>query len=90
MTTTGDVKVMLRETYQHPSQADVVSFPQSRASDFRAYTRRGLLRGEEMDFPEDDDEPEEEEERDGWTEEDEDGEPATVEVNIETEDESFD
>ena len=90
MTTTGDVKVMLRETYQHPSQAEVVSFPQGRASDVRAYTRRGLLRGEEMDFPEDDDEPEEEEERDGWTEEDEDGEPTTVEVNIETEDESFD
>jgi tetratricopeptide (TPR) repeat protein len=90
VTTTGEVKVMLRETYQHPSQAEVVSFPQARTSDFRAYTRRGLLRGEEMDFAEDDDEPEEEEERDGWTEEDEDGEPAAVEVNIETEDEGFD
>jgi tetratricopeptide (TPR) repeat protein len=91
VTTMGEVKVTLRETYQHPSQAEIVSFPQARASDFRAYTRRGLLRGEEMDFSEDDDEaPDDEDERDGWTEEDEDGEPATVDVNIETEDESFD
>jgi tetratricopeptide (TPR) repeat protein len=91
VTTAGEVKVMLRETYQHPSQADIVSFPQSRASDFRAYTRRGLLRGEEMDFPEDDDEVvDEEEERDGWSEDDDDAEPATVDVNIETEDEGFD
>jgi hypothetical protein len=91
VTTTGEVKVMLRETYQHPAQADIVSFPQRRASDFRGYTRPGLLRGEEMEFPEDEDEVvEEEEERDGWSEEDEDGETTTVDVNIETEDESFD
>lgn len=91
VTNFGEVKVMLRETYQHPSLADTVSFPQGRASDFRAYTRRGLLRGDDMEFPEDDDEiPDEDDERDGWSEEDDEGESPAVDVNIETEDESFD
>jgi tetratricopeptide (TPR) repeat protein len=88
VTTQGDVKVMLRETFQDPSQIGRVSFPQARAADFRAYTRRGLLRGEEMDLG-DEDEPEEEE-TDDWTETSEDIESTPVDVDIETEDESFD
>jgi hypothetical protein len=91
VTNTGTVKVMLRETYQHPSLAEIVSFPQAKGSDTRGYTRRGLLRGEDIEFSEDDDEVvEDEDERDGWSEEDEDGETTTVDVNIETEDEGFD
>jgi tetratricopeptide (TPR) repeat protein len=89
VTTSGELKVMLRETFQAPSQVGRVSFPQARSSEIRAYTRRGLLRGEDMDFPEDDDEPEEEE-VDDWSETSEDGESHQVDVDIEQEDEGFD
>ncbi len=44
VTTDGDLKVMLRETFKHPSMIDKVSFPQGRSTDIRAYTRKGLLR----------------------------------------------
>jgi tetratricopeptide (TPR) repeat protein len=90
VTTTGEMKVMIRETFQDPSQIGKVSFPQARATEVRAYTRRGLLRGEEMDFP-DDDEAEEEEAEEGWTEEGaDDVDTETPTVDIEPEDESFD
>jgi hypothetical protein len=90
VTTTGEMKVMIRETFQDPSQIGKVSFPQARATEVRAYTRRGLLRGEEMDFP-DEDEPDEDEAEDGWTEEGaDDADTETPTVDIEPEDESFD
>ena len=84
----GDIKVMLRETFQHPSQIGRVSFPQARGNEVRGYTRKNLLRGDDVDFG--DDEDGEEEERDDWHETSEDSESTPVEVDIETEDESFD
>lgn len=93
ITTDGDVRVMVRETYQHPSQAGKVSFPRSAASTgVRGYTRRGLLREEdELDFGDDgDDLGDDTDEADGWTEEDDDGEPTARVTSIEPEDESFD
>jgi hypothetical protein len=90
VTTTGEMKVMIRETFQDPSQIGKVSFPQARATEVRAYTRRGLLRGEEMDFT-DDDEPDEDEPEEGWTEEGgDDADTESPTVDIEPEDESFD
>jgi tetratricopeptide (TPR) repeat protein len=90
VTTTGEMKVMIRETFQDPSQIGKVSFPQARATDVRAYTRRGLLRGEEIDFPEDD-EPDDDEAEEGWTEEGaDDADAESPAVDIEPEDESFD
>ena len=72
VTSTGNIKVMLRETFQHPSQIGRVSFPQSRQTDVRAYTRRGLLRGEEMDSFSDDDEVVDDD-GDDWTETSDEG-----------------
>ncbi|MCC6381105.1 MAG: tetratricopeptide repeat protein [Dehalococcoidia bacterium] len=89
VTASGDVRVMVRETFQHPSQIGRVSFPQSRATDFRAYTRRGLLRGEELEYGEED-EGEEEEPEEAWSERSDDLDHTGVEVDIEAEDESFD
>ena len=89
VTTTGDVKVMIRETFQHPDQIGKVSFPQARATEVRAYTRRGLLRGEEIDYTEDD-EPEDDAEE-GWSEEGgDDAEVDTPAIDVDTDDESFD
>ena len=88
VTTAGEMKVMIRETFQHPSMIGKVSFPQSRATAVRAYTRKGLIRnmGDEIEYGDDDveDEPD-----DNWTETNEDGE-TTPEVDVETDDESFD
>lgn len=89
VTARGEVRVMVRETFQHPSQIGRVSFPQSRSTDVRAFTRRGLLRGEELDYG-DDEEGEEEEPEESWSEASDDLDHAGVEVDIETEDESFD
>jgi hypothetical protein len=86
----SDVKVMLRETFQHPSQAGRVSFPQARATDFRSYTRRGLLRGEDMDYGDDDDEVQDTDETDEWTDRGDDLDSSPVEVDIETDDDNFD
>ncbi len=90
VTSTGALKVMLRETFQHPSQIGRVSFPQSRLADVRGYTRKGLLRGEEIDYV-DDDEHVDEEESDDWTETGEETESRDVGgVDIEQDDEGFD
>ena len=81
-----DLRVTVRETFQHPSQIGKVSFPQARVSEVRAYTRKGLLRGEDIDYVGDDeaeDEPEE------WHEANEDGD-GTVEADADGEDEGFD
>lgn len=88
----GDVRIMVRETYQDPSQVGRVSFPRSSKIDVRAYTRRGLLQAdlEELDYDEDGDEtPFEEEQEDRWNDTGDD-DPTNVGVNIEPEDESFD
>ncbi len=90
VTSTGALRVMLRETFQHPSQIGRVSFPQSRLADVRGYTRKGLLRGEEIDYV-DDDEHVDEEESDDWTETGEETESRDVGgVDIEQDDEGFD
>ena len=89
ITISDDVRVMIRETFQDPSQLGRVSFPRTTKTDVRAYTRRGLLRGEEdLDMGDDDDEVVEEE-TDGWSEEDAD-DTSDSGVNIEPEDESYD
>jgi len=90
VTTAGEPKVMLRETFQHPSMIGKVSFPQGRTSDIRAYTRKGLLRGQvdEVDYTDDDDV--EDEPEDGWTETSDELDTGTPEVDVETEDEGFD
>jgi tetratricopeptide (TPR) repeat protein len=93
ITADGDIRVMVRETYQDPSQAGKVSFPRAAASTgVRGYTRRGLLReDDELDFGDDgDDLGDDSDETDGWSEDDDDAEPATRVTSIEPEDESFD
>ena len=35
----GDVEIIIRETYQHPSQRGKLSFPPSQATAYRAYTK---------------------------------------------------
>ncbi|MGI8927693.1 MAG: tetratricopeptide repeat protein [Tepidiformaceae bacterium] len=92
LVTAGDeIKVMLRETFQHPSNINKVSFPQGRATgEVRPYVRRGLVRkegGDEVDYS-DDDEPEDEPEE-VWADTGE-GEDHAREVNVEPEDEGFD
>jgi len=93
VSTTGDLRVMLRETFQHPSMIGKVSFPQARTSDMRSYTRPGLLRGqmEESEYSEDDDDVADEPDE-GWTETGEDEEDrSTIDIDISGEDdESFD
>jgi tetratricopeptide (TPR) repeat protein len=39
-----DVRVIIKETFQHPSQAGKLSFPTTAGDAFRAYTKEGLLR----------------------------------------------
>ena len=91
VTTDGEPKVMLRETFKHPSMIDKVSFPTGRSSDIRAYTRKGLLRrDDDEDYGEfGDDEVVEDEAEDGWSETDSDIDSGTG-IDVETEDESFD
>ena len=90
VTATGEVKVMLRETFKHPSMIDKVSFPQARATEVRAYTRKNLLRREGDDVEFGDDDVEDTDEEAGWTETNEDGDVITPEVDVETDDEGFD
>lgn len=91
ITTTGEPRVILRETFKHPSMISQVSFPQSRASDVRAYTRKGLLRRDDEDEVEfGDDEYVEEESDEGWSETSDDMDSGTSDINVDTDDESFD
>jgi tetratricopeptide (TPR) repeat protein len=90
VTTQGEPRVVIRETFQHAANIGKVSFPQSRTTDIRAYTRKGLLRKEGDDFEYGDDEVEDEEERSGWSETTDEADRTTAEVDIEAEDESFD
>jgi tetratricopeptide (TPR) repeat protein len=54
-----DVRVIIKETFQHPSQAGKLSFPPTARDAFRAYTKEGLVRrdveGEEESFEEGED-----------------------------------
>ena len=92
VTTTGEPKVILRETFRHPSMIDKVSFPQGRSSDVRAYTRKGLLRREEDDELTEytDDEVVEDESDDGWSETDSELDSGTPDIDVERDDEGFD
>ncbi len=90
VTTTGELKVMLRETFKHPSMIDKVSFPTGRTSDIRAYTRKGLLRrDEDEEFEFGDDEYVEEESDEGWSEASDELDSGTG-IDVETDDEGFD
>lgn len=90
VTTQGEPRVVIRETFQHASNIGKVSFPQSRSTDIRAYTRKNLLRKEMEEVEYTDDDFEEEEDREGWSETGEDIDSSRPDVDIETEDESFD
>lgn len=58
LVSTGDPpRIIVRETYQHPSQAGKVSFPKSSISDVRAYTRRNFLREDVEDLTDEDEGP---------------------------------
>lgn len=84
----GGLKVMLRETFKHPSMIGKVSFPKPRATEVRAYTRKNLLRreGDSVEFGDDDveDEPE-----DNWTESSDD-DATTPEVDADSDEDGFD
>lgn len=59
---TGEVRIMIREEYQHPSLIGKVSFPHARPTDIRAYTRPELVRADdEIELFEDEELVEEEE-----------------------------
>lgn len=89
VTTTGEPRVVIRETFQHPSNIGKVSFPQARATDIRAYTRKGLLRKEQEEFEYGEDDYEEEE-SERWNETGEEMESGSPDIDVEAEDESFD
>jgi tetratricopeptide (TPR) repeat protein len=92
VTTTGEPRVILRETFKHPSMIDKVSFPAGSSSDVRAYTRKGLLRRDDDEDYGDygDDEVVEEESDDGWSETDSELDSGTPDIDVEQEDEGFD
>jgi len=91
ITADGDVRIMIRESYQHPSQAGKVSFPRTASSGVRGYTRRGLLReDDDLDFGDDGDDLGDDEDTDGWSEDQDGDDSPAARVNIEPEDESFD
>ena len=86
--TVGGLRVMLRETFKHPSMIAKVSFPQARATEVRAYTRKNLLRREGDDVEVGDDDVEDEPE-DNWTETSDD-DATTPEVDADTDEDGFD
>lgn len=58
-----DVRVIIKETFQDPSQAGKLSFPPTAGDAFRAYTKEGLLR---RDVEEEDDSFEEGDDAEDW------------------------
>lgn len=92
VTTSGEPKVILRETFRHPSMIDKVSFPQGRSSDVRAYTRKGLLRRDDDDNYGEygDDEVVEEENEEGWSETEGELDSGTPDINVDRDDDGFD
>lgn len=87
------IRLIIRETYQHPSMVGRVSFPQAKATDFRGFTRRGLLRGQE-DGDYIDEDGNDEDETDDWTDLDsdidDDGGGNNTGVHVEQDDEGYD
>lgn len=64
----NNVKVIIREVYQHPSQVGRLSFPQKGKEDYRPYTRESLFRRRlEEEEPSDEDEDIAEEDREGFS-----------------------
>jgi tetratricopeptide (TPR) repeat protein len=91
VTTSGELKVMLRETFKHPSLIDKVSFPTGRTSEIRAYTRKGLLRRDDEDEIEfGDDEYVEEESDEGWSETSDELDSGNSGIDVNADDEGFD
>lgn len=91
VTTSGELKVMLREAFKHPTMIDKVSFPTGRTSEIRAYTRKGLLRRDDEDEIEfGDDEYVEEESDEGWSETSEELDSGNSGLDVDTDDEGFD
>ncbi len=70
------VRVMIKETYQHPSQAGKLSFPPMAADGFRAYTKESLIH---YDL---EDEDVHEEEHEGGEDWDTDGDTAEGDVPL--------
>jgi hypothetical protein len=58
-----DVRVIIKETFQDPSQAGKLSFPPTAGDAFRAYTKEGLVR---RDVEEDEDSFEEGDDSEDW------------------------
>ena len=89
---TGDIRVMIRETFQAPAMIGRVSFPQQvrSSAEVRAYTRKGLLRGDDIDYGDDDEAEDTEEDESGWHDESSDMDGTGVDVDIQQDDESFD
>ena len=58
-----DVRVIIKETFQDPSQAGKLSFPPTAGDAFRAYTKEGLLR---RDVEEEEDSFEEGDDAEDW------------------------
>jgi tetratricopeptide (TPR) repeat protein len=58
-----DVRVIIKETFQDPSQAGKLSFPTTTGDAFRAYTKEGLVR---RDVEEDEDSFEEGDDSEDW------------------------
>lgn len=89
---TGDIRVMIRETFQAPAMIGRVSFPQQvrSSAEVRAYTRKGLLRGDDIDYGDDDEAEDTEEDESGWHDEGSDMDGTGVDVDIQQDDESFD
>ncbi len=82
------IRIMIREVFQHPSMVGRVSFPQARSTDFRGFTRRGLVRTDDVDVV---DEDGDDDETDDWTDLDSDiDDDPGVTVHVDNDDESFD
>lgn len=58
-----DIRVIIKETFQHPSQAGKLSFPPAAADAFRPYTKEGLVR---HDVEEEEESFEEGEDAEDW------------------------
>jgi len=59
-----DIRVIIKETFQHPSQAGKLSFPPAAADAFRPYTKEGLVRRDDVE--EDEESLEETEDAEDW------------------------
>lgn len=96
----GEVRVMLKETYQDPEQVGRVSFPSHRTEGFRAYTKGSLIHQYGVSelraaLGEDDDEVVDDDEREGMStvssdDEESDGARADKDISSDGDDEDDD